>query len=232
MDSVKLFWDTWYSRHANIIDIPSSFANYINTYYIQPLNTIGRILKIADLGCGNCRDSKLFSTTGNSVISVDKSGVLDISNPNIKLIRDDVEHVLDTLDLKFDLVYMRWFLHAIPYDTAERVFKKSVASIKKDGLICIEVRSLNDTSLIKSSRFDDKDKSYTTDHKRWLYTKEMLLKLTTGMDLEILELVEKYGYSRVSDTEDPLLIRYIARKVGCQDQTQMPSSAPGVNAGV
>lgn len=44
------------------------------------------------------------------------------------------------------MLYMRWFLHTIPYEKAENIFE--LVSEMKDILICIELRSLNDTKLV------------------------------------------------------------------------------------
>ena len=64
---------------------------------------------------------------------------------------------------------MRWFLHAMPYDSAEEIFKLSCNVLDKGGTICIEVRSINDNILIKNSIYNEEDFSYKTTHKRWLY---------------------------------------------------------------
>ena len=83
--------------------------------------------------------------------------------------------------------------------------------MKVGSLLCIEVRSLNDTELINLSKYDEYDKSYTTDHKRWLYNINMILEYLDN-NLEILELEESYNFSKVNQAENPLLIRFIARK--------------------
>ena len=108
---------------------------------------------------------------------------------------------------------MRWFLHAMPYEHSTSILKETLGALKPGGLICIEVRSMNDEELVKTSTYNESDKSYTTTHKRWPYTKEQLENYAKTYDLEILELSEDY-YSKNSNTEtkDPLLIRCILQK--------------------
>ncbi len=45
------------------------------------------------------------------------------------------------------------------------------------------------------------DKSYYTNHKRWLYDKKMLSKIANDNDLEILELVESKDFSKIKNSE-------------------------------
>jgi SAM-dependent methyltransferase len=134
MEYIKSFWDIYYSKKNIILDNPSSFAIYIYDKYIRN-NTN---LYIADLGCGNCRDSVFFAKRGHNIIAIDKSGVLEKSNTNIELIIDDVETIFTRGP--FDIIYMRWFLHAIPYSKGEIIFKNSIKSMKVGSLLCIEVR--------------------------------------------------------------------------------------------
>ena len=51
----------------------------------------------------------------------------------------------------FDIFYMRWFLHALPYDISKDIFINSIHNLKSGGLICIEVRSINDEELKQNS---------------------------------------------------------------------------------
>jgi phosphorylcholine metabolism protein LicD len=213
----KLYWDKFYKSQPNITQ-PSDFAKYVNKKYIEDLNKKRVFMKIGDLGCGNCRDSLLFSSLGNYVYAIDKSGLPYKKHPNLNLILNDVENALtnNKLQTLLDMIYMRWFLHAVPYDKGKTIFCKSVKNLKPNGLICIEVRSLNDTELIKNSKYNNLDKSYSTTHKRWLYTTDMIKQLAEKNNLEILELSENYNFSKTDNKEayisNPLLIRFIARK--------------------
>lgn len=213
MKREKQYWDSYYSVVHKEISEPSMFSNYVYDNYIEEQNKDGIVLKIADLGCGNCRDSKLFANRGNYITSIDGSAHIECVNPNINLIVGDVEDILtgNCLQTLLDVFYMRWFLHAMPYDKAKRVFHKSIQNLKNGGLICIEVRSLHDTELVNNSVYNECDQSYSTNHKRWLYNKDMIDLMAKSCDLETLELIEDSNFSN-TDESNPLLIRFIGKK--------------------
>ena len=208
------FWSNFYAENKGI-DIPTSFSKHVYDTCLKKYNDDGFLLKIGDLGSGNCADSRYLCEKGNAVYAIDKYGVNNTETANCTLIKEDAEEFLKLNPLRtlFDIVYMRWFLHAIPYDKAERVFSHSINTLKPGGLICIEVRSLDDTNLLEASTYDETDQSYTTTHKRWPYNKKMLERLVEGKDLEVIEYSEGH-FSPITgtETENPLLIRYILKK--------------------
>jgi len=210
----KEFWDNFYKSVKNIDD-NSLFAQFVYDKYINKYNTENICLKIADLGCGNCRDSNYFAKKNNICYAVDINGVNNFNNDNLKLVLDDVESVLINYKLQtlFDIIYMRWFLHAMPYDKSESVVKYAVDNLKSEGLICIEVRSINDSELLKISKYDDNDKSYTSTHKRWLYNIDMCEELAKNNNCEILFCEEgHFSPNNETETSNPLLIRIILKK--------------------
>lgn len=203
----KIFWDSYYKNTSDKIDSPSSFAEYIH------INFLDSPRSIIDLGAGNCRDSIYFSSKGHKTTAIDYNGVLNSKSTGVNLIKEDVEIILKDKSIKCDVVYMRWFLHAMPYEKAENIFK--LVSEIKDVLICIELRSLNDTKLVADSVYDSKDKSYKTTHKRWLYTEKMLEDLCIKYDCKIIESKEGYfSPNTQTETNNPLLIRGIYQKIG------------------
>ena len=134
-----------------------------------------------------------FSKFGNTCYAIDYNGTIDKHYTNCNLIKkDEYDALSDYINDLFDLVYMRWFLHAMSYDNGVLVFRKALQSLKKDGLVFIEVRSKNDLNLLKNSVYDKKDKSYTTTHKRWPYTKDMLTELAVNNNCEIISLDEGF----------------------------------------
>ena len=211
----KNFWDTYYKNNTDDIKKPSSFSEFVYSKYLKNYNDNKVYLKICDLGSGNCRDTVFFYSKGNMSIGVDINGVLDKEFNNCKLLKKDVLQYLvnKPLNTLFDIIYIRWFLHALPYDISRKIFINSVRNLKPNGLICIEVRSINDEELKKSSTYDEKDKSYTTKHKRWLYSMDMIKELASQNDCEVL--FSKEGYfspNKNTETHNPLLIRFICKK--------------------
>ncbi len=213
----KEFWEQYYKNNTNIDKIKSnsSFSTYVYDNYISKYNKENVFLKIADLGCGNCRDSIYFSQKCNICYAVDSSGVIDGEYKNCNLVIDDVEELLkcNKLQTLVDIVYMRWFLHAMTYDKSKNIFNYAVKNLKSNGLVCIEVRSYNDEELKKNGIYDETDKSFTTTHKRWLYTMDMCKDLATENECEVLYCEEGYFSPSINtETDNPLLIRFICRK--------------------
>jgi tellurite methyltransferase len=211
----KNFWDKYYKTTTDDILKPSSFAIFVYENYIEKYNNDNVYLKICDLGSGNCRDTIFFSNKKNLCYGVDINGVLNIESDNCKLIKKDVESVLknDELCRLSDIIYMRWFIHALPYNISNNIFINAVHNLKPNGLICIEVRSINDNELKKNSTYDENDKSYTTTHKRWLYSIDMCKELASNNDCDILYCEEGYfSPNKNTETENPLLIRFVCRK--------------------
>ena len=134
--------------------------------------------------------------------AIDINGVIDMEYPNCKLIKDDVEELLKDYKLQtlFDLIYMRQFLHTMPYNKSKNIFKYAIDNLKPNGLICIEVKSSN-------------DKSYETTPHELLYTTETCKKLATDYDCDILYCEEDYFSPNINtETHNPLLIRIICKK--------------------
>ena len=142
------------------------------------------------MGCGNCRDSKFFSKNDIQVEAVDYNGYIDGDFDNIKLVKEDAGTYFYNKSTLYDLIYMRWFLHAMPYEHAKNIIKFSSHRLSKDGKICIEVRSMNDQTLIDNSVYDEHDLSYKTTHKRWLYSIETLENLYSPFNLKKIYMEE------------------------------------------
>jgi hypothetical protein len=212
----KHFWEDYYTNNTHDIKKNSLFATFVYDNYIYEYNNKNIYLKIADLGSGNCRDSDFFSQKGNMCYAMDINSIQNKETPTFKIIKDDVEEILknNKIETLVDIVYMRWFLHAMPYINSNNIFKYSINNLKPGGLICIEVRSLNDLELIKNSKYNLHDESYETTHKRWLYTKETLEKMANDNDCEVLYCKEDYFSPNINtETANPLLIRIVCKKI-------------------
>ena len=211
----KVFWDNYYETNNHDILNTSSFAYFVYENYIEKYNNDNIYLKITDLGSGNSRDTIFFSSKKNLCYGIDINGVLDKENINCKLIKKDVLDVLKNYELcmLFDIIYMRWFLHALPYEISNDIFMNSIYNLKPGGLITIELRSINDNELKKNSVYNETDKSFTTTHKRWLYSIDMLKKLAFNNDCDVLYCEEGYfSPNNNTETTNPLLIRFICQK--------------------
>ena len=115
------YWDTYYKSNKKIKE--SSFARFV-------IKKIDKNSKIIDIGCGNGRDSFFFSKNDLKVTAIDisKSAIKNNSlksNKNLKFLKFDIEK--NTMSKKFDVIYCRFFIHAI----SEKNEDKLIAFIKK-----------------------------------------------------------------------------------------------------
>ena len=195
-DKDRQYWSTYYQLHK--VDPPSSFADYVYNTYLSKKSDY--CIRLVDIGCGNFRDTKFFKARGCSVIGIDNA--LNIKSDEITFLNEDVVDALQTHKLPAiqDVVYMRFFLHSLPYDKGEQVINLSLEALKPGGLMCIEVRT-NDVSNISLKS--------NTDHSRWLYTKERIQSVLKSFG--ILELKEDKDFS-ITPKENPVLLRVIAKK--------------------
>jgi tellurite methyltransferase len=205
----KIFWDNYYKSTNDDIIKQSSFAEFVYENYCKDCE------HILDLGSGNCRDSIFFSKKNIQVDAVDYNGHIDNNYPNLTLIKKDVELFLSDKDVKpHNLVYMRWFLHAMPFEKAENIFKLCSNILDKGQKICIEVRSINDNVLINNSIYDKEDSSYRTTHKRWLYSIAKLENLITKYNMKKIYIKEGYfSPNKNTETDNPLIIRCITERI-------------------
>lgn len=203
----KSYWDRFYSNPDENITGGSHFAQFIG-------NRIMEKSKILDLGCGNARDSIYLSSKGHEVTAVDTS-ISTQKIGSLKTVNGDVIDFLKTTTSKYDIIYLRWFLHALPIQIQHDVIELASNVLSSNGQICIENRSINDDILIKNSIYSEEDGSYTTSHKRWPTAIEDLEKMlkNNNMKIELSEVSRGFSPSGSRDyNKDPMLNRVIARK--------------------
>ena len=125
------YWTKWYSGRWRME--PSPFAKWVQE------NFVIRPMRIVDCGCGDGRDSEYFSSKGNTVTGIDMADV-DRSGTNALYVKADV---MDSLLLIHDaeLVYARWFLHAITKEQ-EIVFLDDACA--RSNMIALEFRVSED----------------------------------------------------------------------------------------
>ena len=101
------YWNTYYKNNKKIKE--SSFARFA-------IKKIDKNSKIIDIGCGNGRDSFFFSKNNLNVTAIDisKNAIKNNSlksNKNLKFLKFDIGK--NTMSKKFDVIYCRFFVHAI-----------------------------------------------------------------------------------------------------------------------
>lgn len=217
------FWTEFYNSNTCTTS-PSEFAQFIDSTYLQDPNVKFRM---CDLGCGNRRDANYFVSCGHIVTAVDPSQpVVELKNPLLRTVKKPALDALNLRDLSGlqDMFYMRWFIHSMPYKEGKEVFTQAARHLKPGGVICIEVRSQKDEVLVAASTHDASDDSYMTDHKRWLYTAELLTQYADVCELDVLQCEESRGWSKTA-LSDPVLIRFVARRPMADHFKQSPNLA-------
>lgn len=208
-NSNEIFWNKYYTTTLDDINDNSTFATHIYNEFLK-----NESKTIADLGCGNCRDSFFFARKGHMCYAVDYNMTNTDSVSNCTLVKENAVSYMKSCDLDFDIIYMRWFLHAMPYADAQDVFNNSFDCLKNNGYICIEVRSINDDKLKTDSMYDDIDKSFTTTHKRWPFSLQKLKEFANDRNCIIVEQREGFfSPNKNTETENPLLLRFVVQKL-------------------
>lgn len=168
--SVK-YWDQYYLRNRR--QQPSDYARSLD---LSKRNVL-------DLGCGDGRDTYYFAQS-NSAFGIDQA----TKNTEITK-RIDVIKYLSEIE-KADVVYMRFFLHAVPESLEDVVLEW----VSKNARECfIECRS-------------DKGEAPDSTHYRRLINSASLLAKCEKLQFTIVGFEESQGLA-VKGSENPWIIR-------------------------
>ena len=198
------YWQAFYTAPDEQVSNCSMFARAVS-HSLRPG------MAVLDLGCGNARDARHFAGAGCRVVGLDTAVVEDEhSGDNLTCVRANAFDYLGSCKNKFDVVYLRWFLHALPYDQQFSILKEISKVLAPGGRVLAETRSLNDKVLLSQSTYDEKDRSYATSHKRWPTTTKALIAMAHEHGYAITYVEERNEFSQNGDrnyNNDPVLIR-------------------------
>lgn len=216
---MRKFWDDYYAKAASqrvFVVHPSPFA-------IEIESGLHRGSRIVDFGCGNGRDSLHFAKNGHWVLSVDYSdsaveyvrklasseGVgLHAEVLNVQSIPQTVQFGEKHAD-QFDVVYARFFTHAIDDLALHNFLKTAYTVVRHGGQLHIEFRARPDG--VEESVYAASLNYENGEHFRRLRSRrEMELQIEqAGLILE----ASKFGKGlAVWKDEDPLVGRMTAVK--------------------
>jgi 2-polyprenyl-3-methyl-5-hydroxy-6-metoxy-1,4-benzoquinol methylase len=201
------YWDEYYKKDA-APSFPSPFAGYV----ANKLRTKQNILEI---GCGNGRDSKFFSSKGHHVTGLDRSGkAIELckslySDESIEFFFGEVTDIVKTNNKKYDLIYSRFVIHAMSMDEELEMLKTSYQLLNENGQFFIECRSINDP-LSNTGEILSHTERIEGHYRRFIILEELKQRLIQ-VGFEIIEAIESNGLANLEE-EDPVVIRVKAIK--------------------
>jgi cyclopropane fatty-acyl-phospholipid synthase-like methyltransferase len=151
------YWDQYYSKLTDVTrPLPSQFAIFVAGELQSPH-------RVVEFGCGNGRDSILFSSHGHRVIGVDAS---DPAIKHCERLAETLEETADFLTSAIDepdllgriptsegptLIYARFFLHAITEAEEQSFFQCANTLTKHGDIMAVEYRTVRDLNQTKTT---------------------------------------------------------------------------------
>lgn len=209
-DRDTAYWNEYYKtqRPQN----PSPFARYVLEEIKK--NDFAKKLHILELGCGNGRDSEFFIGNGYRVTGVDASAqaisTLQKKFQNVsdaRFICDDFIKIRALFQTEYDVIYMRWVLHAISLEQEEELFQHLKEALSKDGRIYIEARTTNDDLYGMGDPVAENAFLHNGHYRRFINVNKFQEKLKKW-GYSVLLAVESKGFSKTKD-ENPTLCRFV-----------------------
>jgi SAM-dependent methyltransferase len=202
------YWDEYYKKDA-APSFPSPFAEYV-------ANKLSTKQNILEIGCGNGRDSKYFSSKGHHVTGLDKSAEaielcknLYSSDEPIKFFYGTITDIAKINKKKFDLIYSRFVIHAMSLNEELEMLKISYKLLKKNGKLFIECRSTNDPLSQKGEILSHTERVFGH-YRRFIILDEFIQRLVQ-VGFKVVEAIENVGLAEFGE-EDPVVIRVTATK--------------------
>ena len=189
---------------------PSSFAEYIFKNIIE-----SNFKSILEIGCGNGRDTFYFSNNDLAVTAIDYSKEAIESckeNDNLNKISfysGKIDDISELSSSKYDCIYSRFVLHAMPLKEEKIVINKSFQMLNDGGKFYVECRSTGDPLFRKGEVISSNERS-EGHYRRFIDFNELKSRLIDA-GFEIEESLESNGLAIYKD-DDPVVIRIIAKK--------------------
>jgi bifunctional enzyme CysN/CysC len=203
-------WKSFYQSNEAPLH-PSPFAEWASKQWSDGDRVI-------EVGCGNGRDAFYFQSRGHDVIGVDVSSAaveacIDRGlHENLQFFSSDLPQFQAERDeLKADIVYSRFSLHAMTDEEETSTIAAAFALLDRGGYFFIETRSINDPMAKKGDIISHAER--IEGHYRRFGNVETLSEKLRQAGFELDFTTEEKGLAVYKD-EDPLVIRIIARATG------------------
>jgi tellurite methyltransferase len=215
-NNTSKYWNQFYNK-KNINFKSSSFVKFIHERL-----KLYKLKRVIDIGCGNGRDTFFFMKKGYNVTAIDQSSEVIKNNCNIikkynfstidkpKFLKFDIS--FDKINQKFDLIYSRFFLHAITKENEINFFRLINKIGKKNSFVCLEFRNSNDEifkkfKLLKHNDFIEFNNKH---FRRVIDTNLFVKKLLSKINCEITYIKSSKNLS-IYKKDNPNLTRIIFR---------------------
>lgn len=205
----KKYWSEFYFNNNELTKKPSLFAQYLVENSVINEGDV-----LFEIGCGNGRDSIFFAQNNIDVTAVDQCdkniSFLNEQHNNISFISDDFTN-LSNLESKVNVVYSRFTLHSINDEGEQRTLNWVYNNLKKDGILCVEARTLKDPIFGKGIDKGNNIWFYNNHHRRFIDALSFKNKLVEmGFEIKLFE--ENNGFAKHKD-DDPVVLRAIMKKL-------------------
>lgn len=196
------------------------FGGKLNKNIESLVNFLPKNGNVLDLGCGLGANSFFLSEKGFNVTCVDKdeNAIYNIKKkfPNIKAVKSDILN-FDYQKDKYELVLILNVLHFFNFQQAKQIIDNTIISLKKGGLIYLQVFSTNDPAFKKTNKnllTEEKNTFFKKETNSFVhfFEKEELIKIFSQCDiLEVEEFFKKDNHPPQGEHEH-YLIKMLVRK--------------------
>ncbi len=201
----KKYWDKFYKNFK--IEKESKFANFV----YKKLLKINKKIDMLDVGCGNGRDTIFFIKKRINVTGLDQSNVI-YSNKKIfrdNFIRKNICKKNFNLKKKFNIIYARFFIHAINYLDQKILMTNLNKVTQKKSLFFFEFRTTKDPLMKKGKRLSQNERF--DGHYRRFIDEAKLRKELKQLGYKILFLKSSYKFA-IFRKQKPNICRIIFTK--------------------
>jgi cyclopropane fatty-acyl-phospholipid synthase-like methyltransferase len=214
----RYYWDCYYDRK----DSREPWAEFPSQFALSVMPDLSGSEKMLEIGCGNGRDALYFASHGLSVLGVDysvksmehcrkRSVGMQSANFEVLNLYDEiqVEDFCQKYSGQFDLIYTRFFLHAINASGERTFIDVAKRVLKNGGKIYSEFRTEHDPRMHKGDVLGETERS-DGHYRRFINCQDLAKRINdAGLNMEYL--VEGAGMARYRQ-EDPVVGRIISRK--------------------
>jgi len=201
-------WKSYYEQNIAPIT-PSSYAALV-------LSQLNKGDKLLEVGCGNGRDVAFFSSNEINVTAIDRSPaaikycVENYNQLSAVFHEGLVSDLVNTnTQNKFDVVYSRFVIHALPIEEEVELISAVAELLKSGGLFYVECRSINDP-LARKGEILSSTERIDGHYRRFIVLDDFIGRLKT-VGFKIIDQLESDGLARFKGS-DPVVIRVTAEK--------------------